>query len=100
VSGHSDSDGMGSIPASHDARNVPLLLCQERCNEASLPGSEINAPNTPTYHKLISNNLNAITFMVTDDNTAATAVNGRFANNITFAIVLHIIDYADPQNTF
>ncbi len=36
VSGHSDSDGMGSIPASPDARNVPLVLCQERFNEASL----------------------------------------------------------------
>jgi hypothetical protein len=29
---------MGSIPASPDARNVPLLLCHERFNEASLPG--------------------------------------------------------------
>ncbi len=37
VSSHSDSDGMGSIAASPDARNVPLLLCQERFNEASLP---------------------------------------------------------------
>ncbi len=27
---------MGSIPASPDARNVPLLLCLERFNEASL----------------------------------------------------------------
>ncbi len=31
-------DGMGSIPASPNALNVPLLLCQERFNEASLPG--------------------------------------------------------------
>ncbi len=38
VSSHSDSDGMGSIPASPDALSVPLLLCQERFNEASLPG--------------------------------------------------------------
>ncbi len=36
MSSHSDLDGMGSIPASPDARNVPLLLCQERFNEASL----------------------------------------------------------------
>ena len=28
---------MGSIPASPYARNVPLLLCQELFNEASLP---------------------------------------------------------------
>ena len=33
----SDSDGMGSIPAILDARNVPLLLCHKRFNEASLP---------------------------------------------------------------
>ena len=37
VSSRSDSDGMGSIPANPDALNVPLLLCQERFNEASLP---------------------------------------------------------------
>ena len=30
---------MGSIPASPDAVHVPLLLCQERFNEASLPAS-------------------------------------------------------------
>ena len=41
VSGHSDSDGMGSIPASPNARNVPLLLCQERFNEASLPVGDL-----------------------------------------------------------
>ncbi len=39
MSSHSDSDGMGSIPASSDAQNVPLLLCQERFNEASLSES-------------------------------------------------------------
>ncbi len=38
VSSHSDSDGVVSIPASPDALHVPLLLCQERFNEASLPG--------------------------------------------------------------
>ena len=36
MSSHSDLDGMGLIPASPDARNVPLLLCQERFHEASL----------------------------------------------------------------
>jgi hypothetical protein len=36
--GNRRGSGMGSIPASpdSDARNVPLLLCQERFNEASL----------------------------------------------------------------
>jgi hypothetical protein len=32
-----DCDGMGSIPAIPEAQNVPLLLCHERFNEASLP---------------------------------------------------------------
>ena len=30
-------DSMGSIPAIPEAQNVPLLLCHERINEASLP---------------------------------------------------------------
>ncbi len=38
-SSHSDSDGMGSIPAIPDARNLPLLLCHEWFNEASLPAA-------------------------------------------------------------
>jgi hypothetical protein len=38
--------------------------------------------------------------MVTDDNSATTTVNGGFGTKITFAVVLHVIDYADPQNTF
>ena len=36
-SSHPDSDGMGTIPAIPYARNVPLLLCHELFNEASLP---------------------------------------------------------------
>jgi hypothetical protein len=32
-----DCDGMVSIPAIPDARTVPLLLCHERFNEASVP---------------------------------------------------------------
>ncbi len=34
-----DCDGMVSIPASPDARNVPLLICRERFYEASLPAA-------------------------------------------------------------
>ena len=37
VSSHSDLESMGSIPAIADARNVSMLLCQKRFNEASLP---------------------------------------------------------------
>ena len=36
MSSQSDSDGMGSIPATPNARNVPLFLCHQRTNEASL----------------------------------------------------------------
>ena len=63
-------------------------------------GQGLNAPNTPTYHKLISNYLNTITFMVTDDNSSSANVNAGFGSTITFGVVLHVIDYADPQNTF
>jgi len=63
-------------------------------------GLGLNAPSVPTYHKLISNYLNTITFMVTDDNSDATTINDGFGATITFAVVLHVIDYADPQNTF
>lgn len=63
-------------------------------------GLGLNAPNIPTYHKLISNNLNSITIVATDDNSSATTVYTGINTNITFAVVLHIIDYSDPQNTY
>ena len=63
-------------------------------------GLGLNAPSIPTYHKLISNNLNTITIIATDDNSSATAVYGGINANITFAVVLHIIDYIDNENTY
>ena len=63
-------------------------------------GLGLNAPSIPTYHKLISNNLNTITIVATDDNSTATAVYGGINANITFAVVLHIIDYIDNENTY
>lgn len=63
-------------------------------------GLGLNAPAIPTYHKLISNNLNTITIVATDDNSSATAVYGGIGTTITFAFVLHIIDYIDDQNTY
>jgi hypothetical protein len=56
VSGHSDLpvDGMGSIPSSPDARrNVPLLLCQELFNEASLPESSVRSYITHSKGELV-----------------------------------------------
>lgn len=64
-------------------------------------GMGLNTPGVPTYHKLISNNLNCITFVVTDTLTSATSVNDGFLPAITsFAVILHVIDYIDPQNIY
>ena len=63
-------------------------------------GMGLNTPSVPTYHKLISNNLNSITLVVTDDLTSASTVANGFNTNITFGIILHVVDYADPQNTY
>ncbi len=60
----------------------------------------LHSPNTPTYHKLISNNINSITLVITDDITSSTAIYGGINTNISFAVVLHIIDYLDTQNTY
>ena len=63
-------------------------------------GQALHNPETPTYHKLISNNLNSITLVITDNITSSTAVYGGINTNISFAVVLEVIDYADPQNTY
>jgi len=63
-------------------------------------GMGLNTPSVPTYHKLISNNLNSITLVCTDTLTSSTTVNDGFGATITFAVILHVIDYIDPQNTY
>ena len=63
-------------------------------------GSGLHSPDTPTYHKLISNNLNNITLVFTDDITSPTAVYGGINTNISFAIILHVIDYRDDLQNF
>lgn len=63
-------------------------------------GLGLNALSVPTYHKLISNNLNTITIVATDDNSSATTVYGGILTNITFAVVLHVVDYIDKENTY
>jgi hypothetical protein len=63
-------------------------------------GHGMKSPETPTYHKLISNNLNKISLVITDDITSSTAIYGGISTHISFAVVLHVIDYADPQNTY
>jgi hypothetical protein len=63
-------------------------------------GIGLATPAIPTYHKLISNNLNTITLVATGDNSAADKVYSGIDTGITFGMVLHILDYFDPQNTF
>jgi hypothetical protein len=63
-------------------------------------GLGLNAPQIPTYHKLLSQNLNTITLILTDDLSAASKVYSGVNKNIGFAVILHVIDYQDEQNTF
>jgi hypothetical protein len=63
-------------------------------------GLGLNQPSIATYHKLLSQNLNCITLVLTDDLTSSTTVYGGINTNITFAVILEIIDYIDKQNTY
>jgi hypothetical protein len=57
-------------------------------------------PDIQTYHKIISNNLNTITIVATDDFSSSSTVYGGINTNITFGLILHVIDYLDLQNTY
>ena len=73
-------------------------------------GLGLNEPSIPTYHKLISNNLNTITFVVTDNNTSSDTVNNGFSASaitdpitldiISFSVILHVVDYVDDNQKF
>jgi hypothetical protein len=63
-------------------------------------GLGMNAPSITTYHKLISQNLNTITLIPTDDLTSSTTVYNGINKNITFAVILEVIDYIDSQQTY
>jgi hypothetical protein len=63
-------------------------------------GMGLNAPSQVSYHKLISQNLNTITLILTDDLTSSSAVYGGINTNISFSVILHIVDYDDSQNIF
>lgn len=63
-------------------------------------GHGLHSPETPTYHKLISNNLSTITLVITDDITTSAGIFTGINTNISFAVVLHIIDYVDELQNF
>lgn len=63
-------------------------------------GMGMNAPNLTSYHKLISQNLNCITLVLTDDLTSSSTVYGGINTNITFAVILEVIDYVDNNQTY
>ena len=60
----------------------------------------LNAPSITTYHKLISNNLNTITLICTDDLTSSANIYTGFNKNISFSVILHVIDYIDELQNY
>ncbi len=63
-------------------------------------GNGLTSPNVPTYHKLISDNLNYITLVITDDITSNSGIYGGIDPNIQFGLVLEVVDYLDAQQKF
>ena len=63
-------------------------------------GNGLKNPETVSYHKLISNNLNQITLIITDDITSNAGIYTGINSNISFGMVFEIIDYVDEQNTY
>jgi hypothetical protein len=63
-------------------------------------GMGLNAPSITTYHKLISQNLNTITLLCTDDLSSSQNIYSGFNKNITFSAIFEVVDYIDDQNTY
>lgn len=63
-------------------------------------GMGLITPSIPTYHKLISQNLNTITLICTDDMTSSANIYTGFNKNITFSAIFEVIDYIDEMNTY
>jgi len=63
-------------------------------------GMGLNTPSIPTYHKLISQNLNTITLLCTQDLTSSKGIYTGIDNNIQFSAVFEVVDYIDEMNTY
>lgn len=63
-------------------------------------GMGMNTPSVPTYHKLMTQNLNTITLIMTDDLSSSTTVAAGINQNITLGLILEIIDYVDDKNPY
>jgi hypothetical protein len=63
-------------------------------------GMGMNTPSIATYHKLISQNLNTITLLCTQDLTSSKGIYTGINSNITFSAVFEVVDYIDEMNTY
>lgn len=59
-------------------------------------GNDLKSVKNPTYHKLISNNLNSISLAITD-NIEDLPYNG-INSNINFGVILKIVDYENQED--
>jgi len=63
-------------------------------------GMGLNTPSIPTYHKLISQNLNTITLLCTQDLTSSKGIYAGIDDDIQFSAVFEVVDYIDEMNTY
>jgi len=63
-------------------------------------GMGLNTPSITTYHKLISQNLNSITLLCTQDLTSSAGIYTGINSNITFSAIFEVIDYVDELNIY
>lgn len=63
-------------------------------------GMGLNTPSIPTYHKLISQNLNTITLLCTDDMSSSQNIYNGFNKNISFSAIFEVVDYIDELQNY
>ena len=63
-------------------------------------GMGLKSIEYPTYHKLISENLNSITLVITDDIISSNGIYGGIDPAISFSVVLQITDYVDKLQNY